>query len=107
MTTPADSWRSLARAYERDGCMVRGDLVLRRCADELEAWLGAEQSTILSQREAADELGITPQTLRRWEQDGRIKRVGSKAQYRKSDLYAALRREPRDEQTLQLIDARR
>ncbi len=63
-----ESLRAQADEYERDGAMVRGELVLRRVADELEAF----QQRTLSVVEAAALTNYTPAHLRELARDGRI-----------------------------------
>ncbi len=60
--------RQQAEEYEADGAMVRGELVLRRVADELEAF----QQLTLSVVEAAALTNYTPAHLRELARDGRI-----------------------------------
>lgn len=53
----------------------------------------------LSPRDAAEKLGISPDTLRRWERDGLIpceRTPGGQRRYREADICALLEREPGD-----------
>ncbi len=60
--------RQQADEYEKDGAMVRGEVLLRRVADELEAF----QQRTLSVVEAAALTNYTPAHLRELARDGRI-----------------------------------
>lgn len=107
MSHPANRWREMARTYERDGALVRGDLLLLRVADELEAWEATREMEALTQRQAAREAGVTDSTVRRWEREGKLSRIDpDRARYRRRDVLAAARGEapPR---RLNLVEGRR
>ena len=80
-----ESLRAQADEYEADGAMVRGELVLRRVADQLEAF----QRRTLSVVEAAALTNYTPAHLRELARDGRIpaeQDAGGHWQFREGEL---------------------
>lgn len=96
MSAPAlsERWRARALDHQRDGALVRGDLVWQRAADELEAWLATREMEALNQRQAAKEAGVSDSTVRRWEREGKLARIDpDRARYRRRDVLAAARGE--------------
>jgi hypothetical protein len=103
----SERWRARALDHQRDGALVRGDLVWQRAADELEAWLATRDMESMGQTEAAREVGVTTSTVRRWEREGKLARIDpDRARYRRRDVLAAARGEapPRG---LNLVSGRR
>ncbi|MCK5489030.1 MAG: hypothetical protein KAI98_03535 [Gemmatimonadetes bacterium] len=84
----AANWRSDADRYERDEALVRGEAVLRRAADELEAAWNAWQLEELTVAQAANESGYTISAIEKQLRWGRIPNAGEagRPRIRRSDL---------------------
>ena len=76
ITEIAERWRREADRYERDDALVRGDAVLRRVADELEAAWREWQDEVRSVADASAESGYGEEQLRRLIRDGTIPNAG-------------------------------
>ena len=68
-------WRQEGNAYDRDGVLVRGEALLRRVADELEAAARAHEDELLTVAQAAEETGLSEETLRRQVREGTLPAV--------------------------------
>ena len=82
----AEKWRDEAASYERDG--QPGAAILRRVADELEAWIEKHDDEPLSLVAASAASGYSPDQLRRYLDEGRLKDHGrpGRPQIRRGDL---------------------
>src|SRR5437879_2720075 len=70
----AEHWRHEAAGYERDG--QPGAAILRRVADELEAWIERREGELLDLTSASAASGYSPDQLRRYLDDGRLSNYG-------------------------------
>ena len=71
-----ERWRSEADAYERDGALVRGDALLRRVADELEAAWREYEAEELTISQAAEESGYSESHLYQMLSEKKIPNAG-------------------------------
>lgn len=72
----AEQWREQAAAHQRDGALVEGAALLRRCADELEARVAAYGAELLDLQDAAAESGYSADHLGRLVRDGTLPNAG-------------------------------
>ncbi len=74
----AAAWREQADGYERDGVLVRADVMVRRMAAELEAAFGSYENKALRLSEAAAESGYSKDGLARLVRQRKIPSAGRK-----------------------------
>ncbi len=70
------TWREQADGYERDGVLVRADVLVRRMAAELEAALDSYENKALRLSEAASESGYSEDGLARLVRERKIPNAG-------------------------------
>ena len=89
----ADRWREEAGGYERDGALVKAEVLLRRVADELTEALDAWWLEELTLEQAASELNKSYDTVQRQVATGDLPNRGRKGRPRvhRADLYGEVR----------------
>lgn len=82
-------WAAAAEVLAQYGAQQEAR-TLDRCVEELQLAEREWQEELLSQKQAADEAGVSTSTIRRWERDGKVENRGSEnaPRYRRRDVLA-------------------